>query len=181
MSNPFKSDAGADAPQAVSSDSLLADAKADAGNDTTGAVGSNNHCPQVVAWPQDKLVTIYQPGHVGEALSIVHRGEITKLSRECELSGDRMVVRYGFAGRVLLGPKGQGGSTVTLPVSIRVASAEHKVISTDAVRVATTIPQGSPVGYFSMVKEVSFPIAMGTRPEDYKIFVGLQRTQAGAG
>jgi hypothetical protein len=181
FSSPFgSSDTASSAPAPVSEDRLLANARSDSGSDTTAAVGASAHCPQVVAWPQDRLVTIYQPGKVGDSLSIVHRGEITKLARECQLYGDRMVVRYGFAGRVLLGPKGSAG-TVTLPVSVRVASADQKVISTDAVRVATTIPQGNPVGYFSMVKEVSFPIAMGTRPEDYKIFVGLQRTQAGAG
>jgi hypothetical protein len=32
-----------------------------------------------------------------------------------------------------------------------------------------------------MVKEISFAVTMGTRPEDYKVFVAFERTQAGAG
>jgi hypothetical protein len=187
LGNPFKSEdkavmypqAGDSANPQVSADSLLANAKADTGSDTSPAAGASAHCPQVVAWPQDRLVTVYEPGHVGDQLSIIHRGEITKLARDCQLTGTEMMVRYGVAGRVLLGPKGRPG-TVTLPVEIRISNANHKVISTTQMRVTTTLVPGNPVGYFSLVKEVSFPIAIGTRPEDYQIFVALKRTQRGA-
>jgi hypothetical protein len=179
MSNPFRPGSQDDAASAVNEDRLLETAKADSGGDIT-PTGAASHCPQVVAWPNDRLVTIYQPGHVGDSLSIIHRGEITKMARECQLYPDRVVVKYGFAGRVLLGPKGQAG-TVTLPVSIRVANLDHKVLANDALKIATTVPQGNLVGYFSMVKEISFPIVTGTRPEDYKVFVAFDRTQAGAG
>jgi len=81
---------------------------------------------------------------------------------------------------VLLGPKGTA-ATVILPITIRVANADHKTLATDAVKITTTIPQGNPVGYFSMVKEVSFPIMVGTRPEDYKVFVAFEHNQPGAG
>jgi hypothetical protein len=47
--------------------------------------------------------------------------------------------------------------------------------------VSATIPAGAPVGYFSMVREVSFPIQVGTRPEDYKIFVAFERNHPNAG
>lgn len=120
-------------------------------------------------------MTVYQPGHSGEAMAIRHRGELTKLSRECRVYGNQMTVRYGFAGRVLLGPKGSAG-TVSLPVSVRVASSDQRIIKSDSLRVSTNIPAGNPVGYFSMVREVSFPVATGTRPEDYKIYVGLKQT-----
>lgn len=183
FSNPFgsgKDSAAGTEPPPMTEDTLLANAKADTGSDTSAAAGESGHCPQVVSWPQDRLITVYQNGNVGDSLSIVYRGEITKLARECQLYGDRMVVRYGFAGRVLLGPKGSAG-TVTMPINIRVSNAAHQVISSDTLRVPTSIPAGNPVGYFSMVKEVSFPIAMGTRPEDYKIFVALERRGSGAG
>ena len=157
---------------------MLETAKSDTGADT--ATGASSHCPQVVAWPADRLLTIYQAGHVGDSLAIVHRGEITKMARECQLLPGRVVVKYGFAGRVLLGPKGTAGA-VTLPISIRVASADHKTLASEAVKVAATVPPGDPVGYFSMVKEISIPIVEGTRPEDYKVFVAFERNQPGAG
>ena len=178
LSNPFKSGNEDTSASTVTADRLLETAKADTGTDLPG--GSSSHCPQVVAWPRDRLLTIYQPDHVGDANSIVHRGEISKLARECQLYSDRVIVKYGFAGRVLLGPKG-GPGTVTLGVSVRVAGAQQNTLATDKMSVTTTIPPDSPAGYFSMVREIAFPIVVGTRPEDYKVFVAFDRNVAGAG
>lgn len=175
FSNPFSSD---DESSAVSESSLLETAKADTGTDLPSGVSI--HCPQVVAWPRDRLLTIYQPNHVGDSDAIVHRGEITKMARECQLLPGRVVVKYGFAGRVLLGPKGKRGP-VTLGVTVRVAGAQRNTLATDKMKVTTTIPPDGPAGYFSMVREIAFPIKVGTRPEDYKIFVAFDRKVAGAG
>ncbi len=178
FSNPFKSASEDASASAVNPDRLLDVAKADTGTDLPG--GASSHCPQVVAWPRDRLLTVYQPDHVGDANAIVHRGEISKLARECQLYSDRVIVKYGFAGRVLLGPKG-GPGTVTLGVSVRVAGAQQNTLATDKMSVTTTIPPDSPAGYFSMVREIAFPIVVGTRPEDYKVFVAFDRNVAGAG
>jgi hypothetical protein len=32
-----------------------------------------------------------------------------------------------------------------------------------------------------MVREIAFPIVVGTRPEDYKVFVAFERNVPGAG
>lgn len=178
ISNPFKSGDEDSAASAVNEDKLLETAKADAGADLP--TGASTHCPQVVAWPRDRLLTVYEAGHVGDQNSIVHRGEITKMARECQLYSDRVVVKYGFAGRVLTGPKGGPGS-VTLGVDIRVDGAQRNTLATDKMKVTTTIPAGAPAGYFSMVREIAFPIVVGTRPEDYKIFVAFDRNVPNAG
>ena len=175
FSNPFGSD---DETSAVSERNLLETAKADAAGGLPRGVST--HCPQVVAWPRDRLLTIYQPNHVGDSDAIVHRGEITKMARECQIQAGRVVVKYGFAGRVLLGPKGKRGP-VTLGVDIRVAGAQRNTLATDKMKVTTTIPPDGPAGYFSMVREIAFPIQVGTRPEDYKIFVAFDRKVTGAG
>ncbi len=135
--------------------------------------GAATNCPQVVAWPNERLRTVYQQGHDGDQDSVIHRGEITKLSRECQFHGGRVVVKYGFAGRVLLGPKGKPGA-VTMPVSIRAAGADKQTLATDKMSITATVPADTPVGYFSMVREISFPVQVGTRLEDYKVFVALK-------
>jgi hypothetical protein len=178
FSNPFRSGNEDTSASAVTADKLLETAKADTGTDLPG--GFSSHCPQVVAWPRDRLLTIYQPDHVGDAQAIVHRGEITKMARECQLYSDRVIVKYGFAGRVLLGPKG-GPGMVTLGISVRVAGSQQNTLATDKMNVTTTIPPGGPAGYFSMVREIAFPIVVGTRPEDYKVFIAFERNVAGAG
>ncbi len=113
-------------------------------------------------------------------MAVVHRGEITKMARECQLYSDRVIVKYGFAGRVLLGPKGAPG-TVTFGVNIRVADGDKNTLATDKMNITTTVPPDAPAGYFSMVREIAFPVTMGTRPQDYKIFVAFDRNVAGAG
>jgi len=178
FSNPFRSGSEDTSASAVTEDKLLETAKADTGTDFPA--GMSTHCPQVVAWPRDRLLTVYQPGHVGDSNSIVHRGEITKMARECQLYSDRVIVKYGFAGRILLGPKGGPGS-VTLGVNVRVAGAQQNTLATDKMNVTTTVPPGNPAGYFSMVREIAFPIAVGTRPEDYKVFVAFEHNVPGAG
>jgi hypothetical protein len=180
ISNPFKSGDEALQPLPPSPNGMLDKARADSPTMASASAGDSLHCPQVVAWPHDRLLTIYAAGQVGNTQAIVHRGEITKLARECQIYGDRVTVRYGFAGRVLLGPKGAPGQ-VTMPISIKVADADRKVLANDSANVSTVIPTENPVGYFSMVKEITFPVSMGMRPEDYKVFVAFQRTQAGAG
>jgi len=141
---------------------------------TSDPANSNNlNCPRVVAWPNERLRTIYQPGHDGDALSVINRGEITKLSRQCQFYGNRVVVKYGVAGRVLLGPKGKPG-VVTMPLSVHAAGADKRTLSTDKAKITTTIPAGNSVGYFSMVREIAFPVQVGTRLEDYEIFVALK-------
>jgi hypothetical protein len=179
ISSPFKSGSADENASSVNADRLLENAKADNGQEAA-ASGAAAHCPQVVAWPHDRLLTVYEPGHNGDSLSIVHRGEITKLARECQLYSDRVVVKYGFAGRVLLGPKGQAG-VVNLPIRVHVSGADKKVLANDAVKLTATIPAGNPVGYFSMVKEISFPVVVGSRPEDYKIFVAFDKPAGGQG
>jgi hypothetical protein len=176
ISNPFSSSGEGKSGSQVSEQSMLETAKADTGAGLSASV-QGTHCPQVVAWPHDRLLTVYQSGHNNDNLFIVHRGEITKMSRECQLYSGRVVVKYGFAGRVLLGPKGRPG-IVTLSVSIRASGPDRQVLARDTIKITTTIVEGNPVGYFSMVKEISFPMSVGTRPEDYKIFVAFRRAKA---
>jgi hypothetical protein len=178
ISNPFRSGKEDTAASVVNEDRLMETAKADAGTDLPD--GKSANCPQVVAWPRDRLLTIYQAGHVGDQTAVVHRGEITKMARECTLYSDRVIVKYGFAGRVLLGPKG-GPGTVRLAVNIRVAGAQQNTLATDKMSITTTIPPDQPAGYFSMVREIAFPVTVGTRPQDYKVFVAFERNVAGAG
>ena len=72
-------------------------------------------------------MTIYEPGKVGDGLAVMHRGEITKTARECQIEPGRITVKYGFSGRVLLGPKGKSGR-VTLPLNVFVTDAKREKI-----------------------------------------------------
>ena len=123
---------GSSDPQvsAVSEDQLLDAAKSSDSN----ATGSTNvgeidaGCPRLRIAPHDNYITFYEQGHVGDALSVTQRGEITKTARECHVEAGRVVVKYGFSGRVLLGPKGQAGG-LSLPIVVVVHDSKQQRVA----------------------------------------------------
>lgn len=182
LTHPFRSEP--EAPKqawgaTVSEDGLLQAAKANPSDDVETASAAAGNCPRFVAWPKDRYVTVYETGKVGDGTAVVHRGEVLKTARSCEDLGGRLTVKYGFSGRVLLGPKGHGGS-IALPVKVYVQDSARKVVSTETMRVTTSATPDNPVGYFSVVREVSFNVAPGTRAGDYKLFVAFEKKGPGA-
>ena len=136
-------------------------------------------CPKFVIWPRDRLMTVYdyKTGSEGDAFAVVHRGEITKTARECRIENGKVIVKYGFAGQVLLGPKGQSG-IINLPVKVYITDGEREKINSENIRVTVNIAAEKRIGYFSMVRSVSIPIPEGARPGDYKLFVAFDRIKS---
>lgn len=167
--------------EGVSEEQLLIAAKADGGVPAvslTGAIDAG--CPRFVADPRDNNITFYEPGRAGDGLAIQHRGEITKTARECRVEGGRVTVKYGFSGRVLLGPKGHAG-VVNLPVNVTIMDAKRAPISTDKVALSVAVALDKPIGYFSAVREVSFALPEGSRPGEFQLNAAFDRKVPGAG
>jgi hypothetical protein len=164
----------------VSEDQLLAAAKTDTG--ATSSIGSEvaHGCPRFQVWSREGYVTIYEPGKVGDGLAVMHRGEITKTARECQIEPGRITVKYGFSGRVLLGPKGKSGR-VSLPLYVFVTDAKRDKITTEKIKIDVDIALEKPIGYFSIVRSVTFPMPEGSRPAEYEVNVGFDRNTPGAG
>lgn len=164
----------------VSQDKLLDAAKGDAGS-VVGAGGAVAYgCPRFQVWARDGYVTVYEAGRIGDGLAVMHRGEIMKTARECNIEPGRVTVRYGFSGRVLLGQKGKTGR-VSLPVNVFITDAKRQKIATEKGRVDVDVALDNPIGYFSVVREVSFDIPEGSRPGEYEVYVGFDRSIPGAG
>lgn len=162
------------APKGVTEEGLLSAAKSD-GDLGPAIAGAAIGCPQFLIWAREKHLTTYEAGRTGDGLAIIHQGEITKVARDCELRGDQINVKYGFSGRVLLGPKGQPG-VVQLPVQMFVTGANGERVQTDTMKVDVAISPDNPIGYFSTVKVISFKVPEGQRPADYKLYVGFDKT-----
>lgn len=168
-------------PTAVTEEQLLSAAKADEG--TTGATSTGevaHGCPRFLVWPRENSVTIYETGRVGDGLAIMHRGEITKTARECTVEAGKVTVKYGFSGRILLGPRGKTGN-VELPLNVYVTDAKREKLQTERLKVDVQVAVENPIGYFSAVRTVTIPVAEGTRAGDYEVFVGFDRNMPGAG
>lgn len=137
-------------------------------------------CPRLVIAPHDNYITFYEIGHVGDALAVAQRGEITKTARECQVEPGRVTVKYGFSGRVLLGPKGQPGNVV-LPITVSVNDGKRTRITTDSVKLDVNLGLDKPISYFSTVRSLTFPIAEGTRPGEYQVIVGFDSKAPSSG
>jgi hypothetical protein len=167
----------------VTEEHLLSAAKADQGATVaTGATGTqvSHGCPRFQVWPRDDNLTIYEPGRAGDALAVMHRGEITRTARECAIESGRVTVKYGFSGRVLLGPKGQAG-LVQLPVNVFVTDAKRERIAQEVINVSVAVEADKPIGYFSAVRTVTIDVPQGARPGEFEVFVGFDQSQSGAG
>ncbi|MEM1371610.1 MAG: hypothetical protein AAGG72_05200, partial [Pseudomonadota bacterium] len=151
---------------AVTEAQLLSAAKADVAPSSGPArVGSivSAGCPKLSAPSPDNNLTIYEEGRVGDGLAIRHRGEITKTARECFIEPGRVTVKYGFSGRVLLGPRGLPG-TLSFPVNVAVADAGRAPVASDKLAVNVDVAPDRPIGYFSAVRSITFDVAEGSRP-----------------
>ncbi|RIA56392.1 hypothetical protein [Dichotomicrobium thermohalophilum] len=151
-------------------------------SDTSGRIdasGPASGCPRFKIWPADRHITVYEPGRVGERLAMRHRGSITKVARECQINGPQVSVKYGFAGRVLMGPRGQDG-TVELPVNLYLTRGDGSKIRTERMMVEVELRRENPVDYFSVVRTISFEAEPGTSPSSYKLFVAFDREIPGA-
>ncbi|MGE0768995.1 MAG: hypothetical protein AB7L90_21340 [Hyphomicrobiaceae bacterium] len=166
------------ADKAVTHEQMLSAAKANAPMSVGGDVAGG--CPRFSVWPRDHHVTVYEQGRIGDGLAVLHRGEITQTARECQIQGTRVTVKYGFSGRVLLGPKGHPG-TVSLPVNIFVTDAKRARVTTEQGKVDVLVSAEKPVGYFSSVHTVSFDVPVGSRPGEFEVFVGFDQKTPGAG
>lgn len=158
--------------KSVTEAQLLSAAKADFGG--SGASGTNvaHGCPRFVVWSPGNHSTAYLPGRDGDALAVMHRGEITKTARECTIGPGRVTVKYGFSGRVLLGPAGQT-ARVSLPIKVFVHDANRQRLSSEDMTIDVDVSIESPIGYFSQVRTVTFAIPEGTRPGEYEVLVGF--------
>ncbi len=166
----------------LSEDQLLAAAKSNdpsaTGSTSLGEVAAG--CPRFIVAPRDNHITFYEPGRAGDGLAIMHRGEITKTARECQVEPGRVTIKYGFSGRVLLGPKGKPGD-IKLPLNVVVNDSKREKVTGETVTVDVAVGLDKPIGYFSAVRTVTFDIPEGSRPGEFELVVGFDGKAAGAG
>jgi hypothetical protein len=67
-----------------------------------------------------------------------------------------------------------------LPINIFVTDANRQQVATDTMQVAVDLNLDRPISYFSAVKTITFDVAQGARPGEYKMHVGFDRKAPGA-
>lgn len=164
--------------QKVSESNLLTAAQ-NSPNPQVDITGAGGECPTVSVAPGDGNITFMAKGG-NDGLSVIHRGEISKTARECSPSiNGGLSVKFGFAGRVLLGPQGKPG-TITLPVKVTVLDGARATLKSELVKVPVSITPDQTTGYFSVVREVVVPLPAGASAKSYRVIVGFDRKVPGA-
>jgi hypothetical protein len=161
----------------ITEDSMLAAARTN--SDGPIEMAAANGCPPLQVEGGQRYTTIYEGNRVGAGASVIHRGEITKTARECQLSGGVVQVKYGIAGRVLLGPKGKPG-TIILPVTMQILDKAKNKVKSEPFTVSVTISKENPISFFSLVRDVTIPVKEGTVPQDYSISIAFEKVKPGA-
>lgn len=165
----------------VSEANLLASAQGGNNGDITGSIGGGGGCPAFSVAPSGKNITIRtkDAASPNDMMSVLHRGEITKTARECANGPQGVMVKYGIAGRVLLGPQGKSGN-LTLPVKVTVVDDLRRTVKSETLRMSVTVPTGQTSGYFSMVGTITVPIGPGMTAKSYKVNVAFDHSARGA-
>ena len=160
----------------LTEDSMMAAARTN--SDGPIEMAAANGCPVIQVEGGLRDTTVYEGNRVGNSKAVIHRGEITKTARECKFGGGVVQVKYGVAGRVLLGPKGKPG-TIALPFTMQVFDKAKGKLTAEPFTVNVTITRENPISYFAVVRDVSIPVKEGTVPGDYSITIAFEK-QPGA-
>src|SRR5271165_1654658 len=161
----------------ITEDSMMAAARMN--SDGPLEMAAANGCPILQVEGGQRSVTIYDGNKIGNSHAVIHTGEITKTARECQLVSGTVQVKYGIAGRVVLGPKGKPGP-VTLPVTMLVFDKTKNQLKTEPFSVTVTISKENPISYFAVVRDVTVPVKEGTVPGDYSISIAFEKAKPGA-
>lgn len=162
----------------VTESQLLTAAKSNYGPGGVNVGKIAHGCPRFEIAPTEHQATVYEAGRDGDELGVKHRGEIMRTARECAINAGQVSVKYGFSGRILLGPRGQAGR-INLPAKITVVDGSGVPVTEQSVTVSVDVTLENPIGYFSAVRTVTFPIPQGSRPGEYRLIVGFPQMPAG--
>ena len=140
---------------------------------------SPSGCPEITVLDGTGAQRVMAGNAVGNA-GLKHQFSITDVARECQLSGNQMVVKVGVEGKVLLGPSGSPG---TFDVPVRVAIVDRmseKPFLSKMYRVAASIPTGQTGTTYSLVADsLAIPFAPGRTAQDYSIKIGIDASGRG--
>lgn len=160
----------------ITEDSMMTAARTN--SDGPIEMAAANGCPPLQVEGGQRDLTAYEGNRIGAAAAVIHRAEITKTARECQLANGVVQVKYGIAGRVVLGPKGKPG-TITLSVRMQIYDKAKSKLKSEPFAVNVVITKENPISYFAVVREEIIPVKEGTVPQDYSISIAFEKAKPG--
>ncbi|HTJ01553.1 MAG TPA: hypothetical protein VL492_02080 [Methylovirgula sp.] len=131
-------------------------------------------CPDIVIQDGTADDRVYGSTADQSNANLRYQFSITDIARDCQVSGDKMFLKAGVAGKILLGPAGAPGN-FTGPVRVAVINNnDQSVVVSKLYQVGVAIPGGQSEGTFSLVTEpFDVPYPHTKAQLDYTIRVGF--------
>jgi len=135
-------------------------------------------CPQIAVLDGTAVHRVYNGPESNETLR--YQYSIGDVARECIRQGDRIGIKVGVEGKVLLGPAG-AASAFSVPVRIIVQKEEgEKPLVSKLYAASVTFPPGQTIGTFTIVSE---PLQISADKDesvnDFMIKVGIDASGKG--
>src|SRR5262249_21010700 len=111
------------------------------------------------------------------ATNLRYQVGLSTTARECRLAAPNVVsVKVGLQGRAILGPQGQPGTTIDVPIRLAVVydGVPARTVATRLERVQVTIPtDGSNVLFSHVADAMEFPMPKASELDQYVVYIGF--------
>jgi len=137
-------------------------------------------CPVVEVRQEAAHYGFYAPKQPPDAKNLRYEAVLSKTARECDFRPDYIAMRYGFAGRVIVGPAG-GPGEVTLPLRVELAGKRDKIVWSKRLKVTVTIPPDAGSQLFTHVgDDLVYQLRYGEKLDDFRIYMGFDTEEGWA-
>lgn len=153
---------------------IAADAQAKAASAPVQVDYESLPCPPAEISTSATHYTISARDEIPDAKSIRYQGTLNRVSRECHFSPDGFKMKIGFAGRVLLGPKG-GEGKVTLPVKAELIATGERVVWSKVYKLDVALGPGqTSVPFVHVADDLAYQPKSGEFLQDFRLVVGYE-------
>ncbi len=134
-------------------------------------------CPKAIILPGTAAHVIYAGGTDPHPRNVQYQGSLTSTARECDFSNPAVHIKFGFSGRVLLGPRGTVG-LVTLPVRASLIKRDDSVAWTQLYQIPVQISNNSRAEHFVKIEDgLDYEVPPGENIYEYRIIVGFEQEE----
>jgi len=130
-------------------------------------------CPQILVLDGNAAHRVYA-GSEQTNEAVRYQYSIDDVARECAKQGDKLAIKVGVQGKVLLGPAGSPGS-FNVPVKISVIQESNDApIAVKSYQTNVTIPNGQTEGPYTIVSGLlTVPFVQEHTELDYSLRVAV--------
>lgn len=134
-------------------------------------------CPKMEIVSGNAYYAVYPGNAVPEPNNVQFQARLDRTARECRFLSDQVAIKFGFSGRLLLGPKGAPGS-VTLPLTVSFAGKGDKVVWSKDYQVPVSIAPGEESKQFvHIADDLVYQFRPGEDPEVFRLYVSFKETE----